>query len=625
MATKAIRARHRVTFAPDTKTETEQLDCLVRAIEPGIDELSKMIQNMHIDYTGNKNKRRSSFDSSAMIEKLRNTLDKMLDSELADSCIKNDNGYDDLSSNGSPSSGNRPLPTINESEERKYKTNHDSGVGDIGFDIEKTKKNEVSPQARKRVSKFINKLDNCITELQKVTDIIEEETATEVQALLNNEDIQSRKEALPSRNSRYSRQVVHPREEVLPTMNNRLSRHGIHPREEAIPINNNRIYRHSVAVPPRESVPPPMNGRITRHYSDDSKNNVYKNRSVNVNNLKNTMYSEPLPVSTVANSVSPVPQAISPVPQAISPVTKAVSPVANAVSPKVSPVSLAMSPNVSPKYYAPEPNNCLYRQSMKNYGGVNDKIMSKLELARKGIFTIPNQPTVMEACYSGFLLSSIFNVVTDDCSVLYFGILTGSNLYFYNSTDDNEPMFGRIIIDQNTHIVRLPNDNIGFFIEIDGIYAMPDDQIINSKVRIKFNSKHERNIWYKVIKTTVNDWKIKASYANNPVNGPGVKRRLSFLSSIQLQPYLVNKPKRIDSMNKEDQFKQFKKPNEFPEATLFTPSSADTMTNPNDLSISNINDLSTYTNSSVASKPYNINNQPKWSFYYSSYYCSYLH
>jgi len=113
MATKAIRARHRVTFAPDTKTETEQLDCLVRAIEPGIDELSKMIQNMHIDYTGNKNKRRSSFDSSAMIEKLRNTLDKMLDSELADSCIKNDNGYDDLSSNGSPSSGNRPLPTIN--------------------------------------------------------------------------------------------------------------------------------------------------------------------------------------------------------------------------------------------------------------------------------------------------------------------------------------------------------------------------------------------------------------------------------------------------------------------------------------------------------------------------------
>jgi len=238
---------------------------------------------------------------------------------------------------------------------------------------------------------------------------------------------------------------------------------------------------------------------------------------------------------------------------------------------------------------------------VNNYN-LDNNIANRIDLIRKGIYNIPNQPTVMEVNYSGYLLSSIFNVVTDECSVLYYGILTSSNLYFYNSTDNDEPMFGRIIIDQNTHVVRLLDDDRGFFIEIDGIYVMPDEQGINSKVRIMFNNKHERDIWFKVIKTTVNDWKIKTSYKNK---GANVKRRLSFLSSVQLQPYPVNSistPKRSSSIGKDEHLKPlYKKPAELSEPALFTPGSVDTMTNPNDINITNLNDVNVFSPASLAS------------------------
>ncbi|ORX76743.1 hypothetical protein BCR32DRAFT_296060 [Anaeromyces robustus] len=454
------KVRHRVTFAPDTKTETEQLDCLVRAIEfkgPGIDELSNMIQNIHMGYTANK--RKPSFDSTSIIEQLRNTLDTMLDSEFAETCIKT---TDDTKASS--------VDNVENIKELKAK-NHDSGISDIEFDLEKIKNNEVSPQARRRVSGLINKLDTCITELQRVTDTIEEETTSEVQALEeeNNEIPKSGKEALPPKNGK--------------------------PVQLSIDTNINR-------------------------------NNV--NNDANVN-TENALYCEPASASD---------------------------------------------------YYTANANDYLY-----SYDNVNE--MSKFELMKKGIYAIPNQPTVIEACYSGFLLSSILTVVSDECSVLYFGILTENSLYFYNSTEDDEPMFGRIIIDQNTKVLPITNlENQEYLIEINGVYVMPDNQVINSKVRIKFNSKQERNIWYKVIRTTINDWKIKTSYVENQTQAKpnGRKRRLSFLSSIQLQPlYLSKTPSRSDSLHRKGPSKPVTKhTSEMSEATVVSPDSANTVTNTND-------------------------------------------
>jgi hypothetical protein len=461
MPTKA-KVRHRVTFAPDTKTETEQLDCLVRAIEfkgPGIDELSNMIQNIHIGYTDNK--RRQSFDSSTIIEQLRNALDSMLDSELAENTIKTSSNCgglkDDITSKDNLTNN-----------EKQFNANHDSGINDIG--LKKIKNDEVSPQARRRVSGLINKLDTCINELQKVTDTIEEETASEVQAYLRS-DMKSNKEALPSKK-------------------------------------NNKSFNLSIDT------------------------NVNRNTENHFNSTGNILFNEPM----------------------------------------------------DNDYYNANATDYLYNdQNMNAYDySLNE---SRLDLIRRGIFAIPNQPTIMEACYSGFLLSSVLTVVADECSVLYFGILTENNLYFYNSTNDNEPMFGRIVIDQNTKVFPITtHDNQGYLIEIIGVYVLPDNEVINSKVRIKFNSKQERNIWYKVIKTTVNDWKIKSSYDNsnnnpNLINTNGTKKRLSFLSSIQLQPlYLENTPKRSDSLHRNEKLVT-KKTSESSEATLKSPDSADTVTN----------------------------------------------
>jgi len=564
MSTKAAKVKHRVTFAPETKTQTEQLDCLVRAIEfkgPGIDELSNMIQNIHIDdETGSKFKRRKSFDSNAIIEKLRNVLDGILDSELADTYIRNDNIVGDKETCS---------PAINPIKENNEKENKnrtpDSGVGDMGLDLEKVDKNEVTPQARKRASKLINKLDNCITELQKVTSTIEEETPSQIQALSNDNINISAQEAIPPRKKSLSRQSFIPLKNVQPipikngqTVQIKNAQNVPIKNGQQVQIKNVRVYRHSVPhkSPSREVLP--SNGKLYRHNSDDS--NIYKkmymNNQPNINSSGSGYSSDPV----VA---------------------------------------------VSPRIYSPEPNNSyLYVQRMNNYN-LNNNGVNRIDLIRKGIYNIPNQPTVMEANYSGYLLSSIFNVVTDECSILYYGILTGSNLYFYNSTDNDEPMFGRIIIDQNTQVARLLDDNRGFFIEIDGIYVTPDEQGINSKVRIMFKNKRERDIWYKVIKTTVNDWKIKASYAKKGVNSPNVKRRLSFLSSVQLQPYPVNTmstPKRSSSINKDEHVKPlYKKPAELSEPAIFTPGSVDTMTNPNDLNITNLNDVNVFSPSSLAS------------------------
>ncbi|OUM59356.1 hypothetical protein PIROE2DRAFT_63823 [Piromyces sp. E2] len=459
------KVKHRVTFAPDTKTETEQLDCLVRAIEfkgPGIDELANMIQNIHMGYSEPINKRKPSFDSTSIIEHLRSTLDNMLDSELAETSIKS-NSSDSESVKDEITSkpySNPTLPTIDENTEKQFKTNHDSGISDIEFDLEKIKNNEISPQARRRVSGLINKLDTCINELQRVTDTIEEETPSEVQAL-NDEGVDTAIEALP----------------------------------------------------PKSGKPVSL--------SIDTSVNKNKNVNSNVNMVENALYCEP---------------------------------------------------SESAGYYSTSSNDYVFNEDF----ALNGNEVSKFDLVRKGIFATPNQPTVIEACYCGFLLSSILTVVSDDCSVLYFGILTEDNLYFYNSTNDDEPMFGRIVIDQNTKVIPISNaESQGYLIEINSVYVMPDDQRINSKVRIMFNSKQERNIWYKVIKTTVNDWKIKTSGSNK--GGPG-RRRLSFLSSIQYQPlYLSNTPKRTDSLRVRNMKTVSKNPSELSDVTAVSPDSAETL------------------------------------------------
>jgi len=424
-----------------------------------------MIQNIHMGYSGPINKRKPSFDSTSIIEHLRSTLDNMLDSELAEASIKSNSSdsesvKDEITSK---TTSNPTLPTIDENTEKEFRTNHDSGVSDIEFDLEKIKNNEISPQARRRVSGLINKLDTCINELQRVTDTIEEETPSEVQALNDESD----KEALP-----------------------------------------------------------PKNGKPASLSIDT---NVNKNANVNnnVNMAENALYCEP---------------------------------------------------SESTGYYTATTNDYVFNSDYTLKGSE----MSRSDLARKGIFTTPNQPTVIEACYAGFLLSSILTVVSDDCSVLYFGILTEDNLYFYNSTNDDEPMFGRIIIDQNTKVIPISNaESQGYLIEINSVYVMPDNQRINSKVRIMFNNKQERNIWYKVIKTTVNDWKIKTS--NNNKSG-GRKRRLSFLSSIQYQPvFLSNTPKRTDSLNRNPMRPASKQSSEISDATLVSPDSAETVTSINDI------------------------------------------
>jgi hypothetical protein len=501
MPTKT-KVRHRVTFAPDTKNETEQLDCLVRAIEfkgPGIDELSNMIQNIHIGYT--ENKRKPSFDSSSIIAQLRNTLDSMLDSELAENSVKSSSSdcgslKDEVTSKEDTTLSKPTLDTIEENNEKQFKASHDSGVSDIEFELEKMKNNEVSPQARRRVSGLINKLDTCINELQRVTDTIEEETPSEVQACLNDVK-ETGKEALPTK----------------------------------VDGNSNNL-------------------------SLDT--NVNTNANVNnLNSTGNALFSEPMDAG----------------------------------------------------YYTANTSDYLYNeQDMNNYSLNSTEDMTRLDLVRKGIYAIPNQPTVIEACYSGFLLSSILTVVADDCSVLYFGILTENNLYFYNSTDDNEPMFGRIVIDQNTKVVPISShDNQGYLIEINGIYVLPDNQFINSKVRIKFNSKQERNIWYKVIKTTVNDWKIRTSYNNNPnqTKTDGRKRRLSFLSSIQLQPlYLENTPKRSDSLHRNEDNSDEMKP-------ASKKASESTVVSPNDENITSTNTTNNSPPNSASTitpeESYNIN------------------
>jgi len=438
-----------------------------------------MIQNIHMGYSGPISKRKPSFDSTSIIEHLRSTLDNMLDSELAEASIRSNSSdsesvKDEITSK---TSSNPTLSTIDENTEKEFKTNHDSAISDIEFDLEKIRNNEISPQARRRVSGLINKLDTCINELQRVTDTIEEETPSEVQALNNESD--SVKEALP-----------------------------------------------------------PKNGKPASLSIDTS---VNKNINVNnnVNMIENALYCEP------SESVG---------------------------------------------YYS---NDYVFNGDYSLKGSE----ISRLDLARKGIFNTPNQPTVIEACYAGFLLSSILTVVADDCSVLYFGILTEDNLYFYNSTDDEEPMFGRIIIDQNTKVIPISNvDNQGFLIEITGVYVMPDDQRIKSMVRIMFNSKQERNIWYKVIKTTVNDWKIKSNGKS------GGRRRLSFLSTIQYQPvYLTNAPKRSDSLQNPMK-PATKKSSELSDSTLISPDSAGTVTSINEVSVPTSTEASPTSATTLASE-----------------------
>ena len=79
----------RVTFAPGTKTEEEQINNFVRAVEskgPGIDDFRKMIKSLPSKNTSSeKHHDLESENISNMIFHLRKTLDNMLEKECSDS------------------------------------------------------------------------------------------------------------------------------------------------------------------------------------------------------------------------------------------------------------------------------------------------------------------------------------------------------------------------------------------------------------------------------------------------------------------------------------------------------------------------------------------------------------
>jgi hypothetical protein len=156
----------RVTFAPGTKTEEEQINNFVKAVEskgPGIDDFCKMIKNLPSKNTSSE--KHHDFESeniSNMIFHLRKTLDNMLEKEcnVSNDVIKVES--ERRSSNSSIDSAIADCSKSNEYYKELKAKDEAASCGDLDND------NIISsPNTRQKVSDLLKELDNCIEELRE--------------------------------------------------------------------------------------------------------------------------------------------------------------------------------------------------------------------------------------------------------------------------------------------------------------------------------------------------------------------------------------------------------------------------------------------------------------------------
>lgn len=171
----------RVTFAPGTKTEEEQISNFVRAVEhqgPGIDDLSKMIKSLPTKKSAHVCPSEESQSISNMIFQLRKTLDNMLEKDCTVCTTNNDNSMrintnikaienstERRSSNSSISSVDSAIADCDHTHDFFQKNDSVTSLND---DLSNDNNTMVSsPKTRQRVSDLLKELDTCIEELRE--------------------------------------------------------------------------------------------------------------------------------------------------------------------------------------------------------------------------------------------------------------------------------------------------------------------------------------------------------------------------------------------------------------------------------------------------------------------------
>ncbi|KAG4090206.1 hypothetical protein H8356DRAFT_1714463 [Neocallimastix lanati (nom. inval.)] len=186
----------RVTFAPGTKTEEEQINNFVKAVEnngPGIDDLSKMIKslpNKKSSKSASTEKRKDQEAESItnMIFQLRKTLDNMLEKECNDSINESVKVESERRpSNSSITSVDSAIGDCSKSNEyyNQLKAKDEAKISKID-DIEIVNNDTSSmssPNTRKKVSDLLMELDNCIEGLREEDTILEEDSTSQDNSL----------------------------------------------------------------------------------------------------------------------------------------------------------------------------------------------------------------------------------------------------------------------------------------------------------------------------------------------------------------------------------------------------------------------------------------------------------
>jgi len=185
----------RVTFAPGTKTEEEQINNFVKAVEckgPGIDDLSKMIKSLPSKSSSQSEKH---YDEEAesisnMIFHLRKTLDNMLEKECSgippvedlETPLKVES--ERRSSNSSISSVDSAIADCSKSNEyyKELKAKDEAAMKSKG-EVENVNNDTTSissPNTRQKVSDLLKELDNCIEELREDDSYYPEEETSQI-------------------------------------------------------------------------------------------------------------------------------------------------------------------------------------------------------------------------------------------------------------------------------------------------------------------------------------------------------------------------------------------------------------------------------------------------------------
>jgi len=179
----------RVTFAPGTKTEEEQISNFVKAVEckgPGIDDLSKMIKSLPSKNSSSEKRHDEEAESiSNMIFHLRKTLDNMLEKECNISPIENPIKVESerRSSNSSISSVDSAIADCSKSNEyyKELKAKDEAMKNKDELDTVNNDTTSISsPNTRQKVSDLLKELDNCIEELREDDVYSPEEETTHI-------------------------------------------------------------------------------------------------------------------------------------------------------------------------------------------------------------------------------------------------------------------------------------------------------------------------------------------------------------------------------------------------------------------------------------------------------------